>query len=197
MDRNGDLVVGLAFGEVRLLKPRVYQPGVPNSGSANSPIVIQKAKFVVANNCIVFDIPSYDKTKPLIIDPVLVYSTYLGGSGADWANSIAVDSSGNAYVSGATHSADFPTANARQPALGGGYEDVFVMKINPAGNAVVYSTYLGGSYDDVASGVSVDSSGSAYVTGTTDSPDFPTVEARLGWTAVAVGKSGDYVVPVI
>src|SRR5438874_3123825 len=189
MDRNGDLVVGLAFGEVRLLKPRVYQPGVPNSGSANSPIVIQKAKFVVANNCIGFDIPSYDKTKPLIIDPVLVYSTYLGGSGADWANSIAVDSSGNAYVSGATHSADFPTANARQPALGGGYEDVFVMKINPAGNAVVYSTYLGGSYDDVASGVSVDSSGSAYVTGTTDSPDFPTANAVQPHLASTVGPN--------
>src|SRR5438874_538553 len=182
MDRNGDLVVGLAFGEVRLLKPRVYQPGVPNSGSANSPIVIQKAKFVVANNCIGFDIPSYDKTKPLIIDPVLVYSTYLGGSGADWANSIAVDSSGNAYVSGATHSADFPTANARQPALGGGYEDVFVMKINPAGNAVVYSTYLGGSCNDHGNAIAVDTSGNAYVTGLTQSLDFPTTTGAFQTT---------------
>ncbi|PYT97430.1 MAG: hypothetical protein DMG38_19595 [Acidobacteria bacterium] len=189
VDGNGDLVVGLTSGEVRLHKPHVYQPSDPNIESTNSPLVIQNAEFVVANNCIGLDIPSYDKTKPLIIDPILVYSSYVGGSGADWGNSIAVDSSGNAYVTGAMHSTDFPTVNALQPASGGGYEDVFVVKINPAGNALVYSTYLGGSYDDAASGMSVDSSGSAYVTGTTDSPDFPTANAVQAHLASTVGPN--------
>jgi hypothetical protein len=189
MDGNGDLVVRLASGEVRLHKPRVYQSGDPKSHSANSQFVLQDSEFVVADNRIGFDIPSYDKTKPLVIDPVLVYSTYLGGSGADWGNAIAVDSSGNAYVTGATHSADFPTASAVQPITGGGYQDSFVMKINPAGNALVYSTYLGGSFDDVTTGISVDSSGSVYVTGTTDSPDLPTPNAVQPQLASSVGSN--------
>jgi len=188
-DVNGDLVVQLARGEVRLHKPRVYQPGDPKSGSANSRIIIQNSEFVVANDRVRFDIPSYDKTKPLIIDPVLVYSTYLGGSGADWGNGIAVDSSGNAYVTGATHSTDFPTLNALQLTSGGGYEDAFVAKINPAGNALVYSTYLGGSNDDAGSGIAVDSSGSSYVTGTSYSPDFPTANAFQPNLASTLGSN--------
>jgi len=188
-DANGDLVVQLASGEIRLHKPRVYQPADPDSKSANSRVTIQNSKFVVADNLISFDIPSYDKTKPLVIDPVLVYSTYFGGSGADWANSIAVDSSGNAYVTGATHSTDFPGANALQPASGGGYSDVFVMKIDPHGNTLVYSTYLGGSYEEAASGISVDSSGSVYVIGTTDSADFPTANAVQPHLASTVGSN--------
>jgi len=123
-----------------------------------------------------FNVPDYDKTRPLIIDPVLVYSTYLGGSGNDWGYGIAVDSSGNAYVIGATDSTDFPTQNAFQRTYGGGIFDVFVTKLNSSGS-LVYSTYLGGSGYDWGYGIAVDSSGNAYVTGLTFSTDFPTQNA--------------------
>jgi hypothetical protein len=105
----------------------------------------------------------------------LVYSTYLGGSGDDLGQGIAVDSSGNAYVTGWTSSTNFPTMNPLQPTYGGGPYDVFVAAINPSGSALVYSTYLGGSFDDEGYGIAVDSSGNAYVTGVTTSTNFPTV----------------------
>ena len=108
----------------------------------------------------------------------LVYSTYLGGSGYDLGNGIAVDSLGSAYVSGSTESTDFPvTPGAFQTACGGGTTggcyDAFVTKFNPQGSALVYSTYLGGSGNDYNPNIAVDSSGNAYVTGTTQSTDFP------------------------
>jgi hypothetical protein len=104
----------------------------------------------------------------------LVYSTYLGGSDVDWGDGIAVDSAGNAYVTGETYSTDFPTANPLQPA-NTAYWDAFVTKLNAAGSALVYSTYLGGSSGDGGAGIAVDSAGNAYVTGWTMSADFPTV----------------------
>jgi len=106
----------------------------------------------------------------------LVYSTYLGGSGYDYGYGIAVDSSGNAHVAGQTWSTDFPTASPLQASFGGGIEDGFVAKLNAAGSALVYSTYLGGSGGEYGYGIAVDSSGSAYVTGYTDSTNFPTVD---------------------
>jgi hypothetical protein len=102
----------------------------------------------------------------------LVYSTYLGGSGADGATGIALDTAGNAYVAGNTDSSDFPTKNPLQPAYAGG-GDAFVAKINPSGSALVYSTFLGGKSGDQGSGVAVDSAGNAYITGSTTSANFP------------------------
>src|SRR5262249_55820429 len=101
----------------------------------------------------------------------LIYSTYLGGSGEDRAFRIAVDSAGNAYVTGDTNSTDFPAANAVQRANGGGL-DAFVAKLNPSGTQLLYSTYLGGSGIDGATGISLDASGGAYVTGFTNSTNF-------------------------
>jgi hypothetical protein len=106
----------------------------------------------------------------------LLYSTYLGGSGGDVGLGIAVDGSGNAHVTGTTGSANFPTANPIQPASGGIF-DAFVTKVNPAGFALLYSTYLGGSGSDFGLGIAVDGSGNAYVTGGTGSATFPTVNA--------------------
>jgi hypothetical protein len=106
----------------------------------------------------------------------MVYSTYLGGSGGDTGGGIAVDSDGDAYVSGTTGSYDFPTKNPLQP-VSGGVRDAFVAKLDPSGTALVYSTYLGGSQDEYGHGVAVDSAGNAYVTGTTYSTDFPVVSA--------------------
>jgi hypothetical protein len=122
----------------------------------------------------------------------LVYWTYLGGSKNDVGNAVAVDAAGNAYVVGTTVSADFPTANALQPAYGGDTSDTqgnggglfglvlagdaFVTKLGPAG-ALVYSTYLGGSGPDTGTAIAVDAAGNTYVTGQTDSADFPTAHA--------------------
>jgi hypothetical protein len=104
----------------------------------------------------------------------LVYSTYLGGNGYDYGAGIAVDGSGSAYVSGATYSADFPTATPFDGSLNGGW-DVFVTKLNPAGNSLDYSNYLGGNDHDYGAGIAVDGAGSAYVTGSTNSFNFPTL----------------------
>jgi Bacterial Ig-like domain (group 3)/Beta-propeller repeat len=111
----------------------------------------------------------------------LVYSTFLsgsgtiqGGSGAE-GDGIAVDSAGNAYVTGLTRSINFPTMNPFQPTYGGGDSDAFVTKLNPNGSALVYSTYLGGTKQDDGGTIAVDSLGNAYVTGFTDSKDFPTM----------------------
>ncbi len=103
----------------------------------------------------------------------LIYSTYLGGNGGDVGYSIAVDASGNAYLTGQTRSSNFPTMSPLQP-ISGGFIDLFVTKINPSGSALVYSTYLGGNNFDRGQGIAVDASGSAYVTGLTQSPDYPT-----------------------
>ena len=103
----------------------------------------------------------------------LVYSTYLGGSDFDEVSDITVDGSGHAYVNGGTRSTNFPTASPIQATLAGG-GDAFVSKFNPAGSALVYSTYLGGSSEDYEGGIAVDGSENAYVTGTTASADFPT-----------------------
>jgi hypothetical protein len=112
----------------------------------------------------------------------LIYSTYLGGSGIDTGWSIVTDASGCAYITGFTESTDFPVKNAYQSAKAGG-SDVFVTKLSAAGNALIYSTYLGGSDTDIGRGIAVDTGGRAYVTGYTQSANFPTqnpVQATLG-----------------
>ena len=118
----------------------------------------------------------HDPMRALVIDPVLSYSTYLGGSGIDKGASIAVDGAGNAYVTGETASIDFPTVNPLQATnkTASNYT-AFVAKLNPAGSALVYSTYLGGSTGDRGLAIAADAAGNAYVTGDTMSTDFPTV----------------------
>ena len=113
----------------------------------------------------------------------LVYSTYLGGSGGDYigdyGDAIAVDQYGQIFVTGSTASPDFPTLNAIQPTLGGSgtaRQNAFVTSLSPGGG-LLYSTYLGGSIVDVGQGIAVDAAGNTYVSGTTYSPDFPTVNA--------------------
>jgi uncharacterized delta-60 repeat protein len=126
-----------------------------------------------------FELASYDENYPLFIDPTIIYSTYLGGSGSDEGTSIAVDSSGNAYVTGYLQSSDFPTAS---PIYGtnSGSLDVFITKIDASGTSLVYSTYLGGNSSDSGNGIAVDASGNVYVAGHTSSSNFPTVNAIDG-----------------
>jgi hypothetical protein len=109
-----------------------------------------------------------------------VYSTFLGGSGADQGLGIAVDSAGDAYVTGLTQSSDFKLKNAIQGTFGGGTQDAFVSALNPAGSALLYSTYLGGNQNDAGAGIAVDTNKNVYVTGQTASTNFPTVSATQG-----------------
>jgi hypothetical protein len=127
------------------------------------------------NTVVRFALGEYDHSKPLIIDPVLDYSTYLGGTLEDSGRSIAVDSAGCAYITGRTNSYDYPLASAYQSIHSTiyGADEVFVTKFSADGQSLVYSTYLGGTDDDVAYGIAVDSSGCAYITGSTRSTDFP------------------------
>ena len=136
---------------------------------------------VAADRSIRFVVGAYDRSQPLIIDPTLAYSTYLGGSSNDFAYDIAVDSNGSAYVVGETASLNFPTLNPYQGTKAGGI-DAFIAKLSPAG-ALVYSTYLGGSATDRAYGVAVDGSGNAYLAGSTGSTNFPTVNAAQSGNA--------------
>jgi beta-propeller repeat-containing protein len=173
-DGQGDLVLHVAGGQFRQRKPGVYQDvnGIKRIIPCRY-VVIQNPKSKIQNQLVGFELGAYDTTKPLIIDPVLAYSTYLGGNGDDEGNSITVDSSGNLYVVGFTDSVNFPTSSASQPSFGGGRQDVFVAKLNPSGNQLIYSTYLGGDGQDNGSGIAVDSAGNAYITGFTGSANFP------------------------
>jgi hypothetical protein len=171
-----------------------------------NPKLINARYILKSDGEVAFEIAPYDRTRPLIIDPVLSYSTYLGGSDMDYANAIAVDPSGNAYVTGYTASIDFPLVNPVQSSPGFGVctdgmanfpcFNVFVTKLNPAGTALVYSTYLGGSSEDYATGIALDASGDAYVTGYTNSTDFPVQNALQpenagGWDVFVAELSAD------
>jgi Beta-propeller repeat/Abnormal spindle-like microcephaly-assoc'd, ASPM-SPD-2-Hydin/Cep192 domain 4 len=163
---------------------RQQTAGVQNPKSQMQNSKLLDGRYVLAaGNRIHFEIRGYDRSRRLVIDPVLSYSTYLGGSGYDAAAAVAVDASGNAYITGQTDSLDFPSSSAVQPSPGGGTcggtldaspcFDVFVTKLSASGSSVVYSTYLGGSGDDRGTGIAVDSAGNAYLTGITASSDFP------------------------
>jgi uncharacterized protein (TIGR03437 family) len=167
VNADGDLVLATRLGELVQKRPRVYQ----EIGGRRVEVAANYA--IRPGGRVQFDLARYDRSRTLTIDPVLlVYSTYLGGSVADDAYTIAVDSMGSAYAAGVTASADFPTLSAYQSAYKGGY-DVFATKFSPSGNALVYSTYLGGSGDDDPEEIAVDGAFSAYVAGATTSPNFP------------------------
>jgi uncharacterized repeat protein (TIGR01451 family) len=167
VDAEGNLVMSLPGGEVVEKAPAVYQE-VDGARKAIEGRFVLRGRGEVG-----FEVGSYEADRPLVLDPVLMYSTYLGGSDYDQGLAIAVDASGSAYVTGQTTSPNFPTANPIQAAKGG-FADAFVAKLNAAGSALVYSTYLGGGSTDGGQGIAVDASGSAYVTGWTASTDFPT-----------------------
>ena len=181
IDSQGELVLHAASGDIRQHKPVIYQniDGVRREIAGG---YVRKGA-----NRVGFQMAAYDRSRPLIIDPVVLsYSTYLGGSDIDVGTGIAVDAGGNAYVTGCTNSVDFPKSpGAFQPRPGSPVPpsqgstgplcpDAFVTKLNPQGTAVIYSTYLGALESDQGFGIAVDADGNAYVTGATLSPNFPT-----------------------
>lgn len=165
IDTQGNLLLD-EQGDLRLSKPFIYQQ------QAGSQVEIAGSFILLGKGEVGFRLSQYDASLPLVIDPILRYSTYLGGSSTDTGTAIALDASGNAYVTGATESYDFPTLNPFQ--IGSWDRNVFVAKLNAAGTALIYSTYLGGSVSDWSNAIALDASGNAYVTGYTFSSDFPT-----------------------
>ncbi|MGI8549220.1 MAG: SBBP repeat-containing protein [Dehalococcoidia bacterium] len=188
LDAQGDLLLTLAGVSpssdtryptpdtllLRQPKPVIYQEVGGLRQTVPGAYVLRKDQTVG------FSIGAYDPHLPLVIDPTLVYSTYLGGSGGQAGEGIAVDSDGNAYVTGFTSSADFGKAAGSAPATLPGPQPAFVAKLNPSGTALVYSTYIGGNGYDRGAAIAVDSAGSAYITGNTTSTNFPTTAGAIG-----------------
>ncbi|MBZ5595732.1 MAG: SBBP repeat-containing protein [Acidobacteriia bacterium] len=167
LDATGALVLAGSAGEFRENAPVIYQE---ISGTRHN---VEGAFRIWPDGTVGFRIGAYDPARPLVIDPVLSYSTYLGGSSMDALTSVAIDNAGDAYVAGWTTSSDLPTVNPVRAQIGGSV-DAVVAKLGPGGNTLIYCTYLGGRGDDRAFGIAVDSSGDAYVTGWTSSSAFPT-----------------------
>jgi len=173
---GGEMRIETALGSLRDARPVSYQMIV----GRRVPVA---SRFALGNGgAYGFALGAYDPRYPVVIDPGLVYSTYLGGSSLDWGRAIAVDGAGSAYVTGNTQSTNFPTTvGAFDASLNGG-GDAFVTKLNAAGSALAYSTYLGGNGVDRGLGIAVDGAGSAYVTGDTNSTDFATTVGAFDTT---------------
>ncbi len=181
VDGQGDLVLHVAGGELRQQKPLIYQ----ESGGARQTI---SGRWVLrGQHRAGFEIGDYDPGRPLVVDPVLSYSTFVGGSGLDVAaysstRGMAVDAAGYVYVTGRTESANFPTVNPLQPSLRAS-PSAFVLKLDPSGSALVYSTYLSGSGGyNVGQSLAIDSEGNAYVAGQSSASDFPTTPGAFRTT---------------
>ncbi len=165
VDELGQLIFQMEAGEVAFKPPVMYQM----AGGERKPVA---GRYLLeGDRRIGFQAGAYDKSLPLVIDPALDYSTYLGGTGADLGTAIAVDPSGNAYVGGNTTGAypgTFPATPGALNTAGDGYMDVFVTKVNPSGSALVYSTYIignTGTYLYPGNSIAVDSAGDAFISG--------------------------------
>jgi Beta-propeller repeat/Abnormal spindle-like microcephaly-assoc'd, ASPM-SPD-2-Hydin len=169
LDAKGDLVLDTGDGVLHFQNPKIYQE------SDGSRIPVQGAYVMKDSTHVGFNLSALDPSKPTVIDPVLVYGTYLGGSGDDDATGIAVDSSGNVYIAGYTDSTDFPLATFGS--LPAGDPHVFVAKLNASGSTLLYADYIGGNSYDLAFAMTLDSTGEVYLTGSTASSNFPVVNA--------------------
>ena len=178
LDGAGNLVLSAASGEIRQHKPIVYQEGAGGRQAVEGRYVIE------SRNRVAFEIAAYDQRKPLVIDPTLTFATYLGSPGDELANTstaasettypaVAVDGQGNVYVAGYNGGLTF--AGQAVTRLAGPDAYVFVVKMNPTGTALLYSVFFGGNVVDIAGGIAVDTAGNAYITGSTNSSDFPLV----------------------
>jgi hypothetical protein len=171
IDQQGNLLIETRFGQLMHRKPVSYQ------NIAGQTVPVEAVFKKVSKNTYGFRVKQYDPHHTLIIDPqVLIYSTYLGGSGDEPVGSMAVDKLGDVIVVGCTESADFPLQNPIQ-AASRSTRDCFILKINSDGSDIIFSTYLGGSANEWANDITLDSDGEIYITGRTESYDFPTKNA--------------------
>ena len=190
LNSGGDAILSTTAGDVSLRQPRAYQE---NSAGR---VEVAANYISLANGALGIRVGDFNAKLPLVIDPVVGYSTLLSGSNSSTAGTaIAVDSSGNAYIVGATGASDFPTtAGAFQKTQNGPTGNAFVTKLNSTGTALVFSTYLGGSGQtgkfDNAAGVAVDAGGDVYITGSTPSTDFP-IKTQNAYQVVNNGTPGN------
>ena len=184
VDHQGDLVLHVAGGAVRHRRPVVYQEVDGTRREIAGGYMLKGARGVG------FTLAEYDKSRPLVIDPVLFYSSYLGGADDDDTSGIAVDSNGFTYVTGGTVSIDFPTTAGAVQVSRANLTDTFVTKLDPGGSALVYATYLGGTGNDEGRSIAVDGAGNAYIVGGTSSIDFPTTTGAFQTTRTGVGADG-------
>jgi Beta-propeller repeat/HYDIN/CFA65/VesB-like, Ig-like domain len=184
--KGGELVMeGEGGGEVRFERPEAYQE---EGGKKRS----VEVRYAVKGKEVGFEVGAYDRSRELVIDPVLRYATYLGGTGGDVGYGIAVDSLGYAYITGSTNSISFPTKGPEQSGNGGS-GDAFIVKLSTDGSSLVYSTFLGGTGSDTGYAIAI-SAGDAFVTGTTSSADFPVTQATTtskGAFQTTYGGNGD------
>jgi uncharacterized protein (TIGR03437 family) len=189
--KDGDLVITTDAGEIRWKRPEAYQ----EIAGVRHPV---DGRFILDGGNVRFRVDAYDRAQPLVIDPALKYSTYLGGAGNDALRGVAVDAAGNIYISGNSTSMDLPTVSAYQPNFAGMTTnpetgDGIIAKFSPSGT-LLYLTYLGGSQDDGVIALAVDAAGDAYLTGETNSPDFPVVspyQAHYGGAGGSSSRTGD------
>jgi hypothetical protein len=185
IDEAGNLVLKTNRGDLHFESPVVYQE------SKGQRVVVDGGYVMNGPTHISFHVAHYDSAKPLVIDPVLVYSTYLGGSGTDQPAAIAVDGTGSVYVAGYTDSTDFPLATLGS--LSTGTDHVFVAKLDSSGSNLVYAAYIGGSGPDFGYALALDSANEVYVTGNTQSTDFPVVNP---YQASAPGLEAGFVTKI-
>jgi hypothetical protein len=192
LGEEGQLILETAHGDLTQPSPFVYQE---RDGQRQQ---VQGRYALLGKNEVGFTLGRYDRTRPLVIDPVLLYSTFFGGTGTDQGISIVVDGSGNAYITGYTDSASFPgSGGSSLQSANGGSTDAFVTKINATGTAVVYSTFLGGNGgNEYANDIAVDGSGNAYITGQTDSSNFPGVTGGSIQPSFAGGSTDAFVTKI-
>ncbi len=167
IDEDGNAVLLFTDGEVIQKKPIIYQE------YDHERIHVDGEYIIADQNRLAFKVADYNPEIPLVIDPILVYSTYIGGSDEDQAQSIAIDNEGCAYVTGTTNSADFPNPTGQYFDYKSGTEEIFVTKISPDGSSLIYSSLIGGFGMDEGRSIAVDGNGCAYIVGKTNSTPFP------------------------
>lgn len=169
-DAAGDLVVTISGVEIRSRKPRIYQQAKDGAEQVSGHYTVQgkrRAGFVI---------DGYDPARPLVVDPVLSYASFLGGNGSDSVNAMTIDPQGFVYLAGSTNSGNFPRKNAIYSGVSNATDVAFISKFNlseTGADSLVYSTFLGGNISDEAFGIALDPSDNVYVTGRTLSTDFP------------------------
>jgi uncharacterized protein (TIGR03437 family) len=170
VNRAGELEIAMSDGTLVHRRPVAWQEvdGARRAVSAN---------YVVRDGAVGFRLGVYDRSLPLVIDPVVVYSTYIGGNAVDTANAVAVDKDGNTYLTGETTSNDFPAVGTPFTRMQFALTYGFLMKLNPAGNKIIYSSYIGGSSSTRGLAIAVDADGNAYLGGVTGARDFPLANA--------------------
>jgi hypothetical protein len=173
IDSNGDLVLQTAAGPLRQRRPTLYQ----ERDGRRLPVAGRYVRRGIGT--IGIDVGEYDRTRTLVIDPVIAFSTYLGGNREDYSYSVAVGPDAAVFVSGWSTSTDFPTSPTAYQRVLRGVDDTFVTKLDPETGQIIYSTYFGGAGSDGALAIAVDGTGRAHVTGGTASTNFPTTSNRL------------------